>query len=120
MGSEMCIRDSDRGDGLPAVPAGVLEPHRRALIFGTAGVTHGVDIHRQRVTESVLHIARRQIDEKCRQRVLVLSRPSSVKRCRPHHYWLGEVSERHRLTSTAPVIESSGELGGTAQIDLVS
>src|SRR5258707_11865409 len=98
-----------RRDGLPALPVGVLQPHRRALVFGSAGVTHGVDVHRERVTEPALHIARRQIDEKCRQVVLVLPRPPAAKRCRPHHYWLGEVIigwERHRLTTTAPVIES--------------
>jgi hypothetical protein len=33
---------------------------------------------------------------------------------------LGEVSGRYRLTVATPVIESSVELGGTAQIDLVS
>jgi hypothetical protein len=60
------------------VPAGVFEPHRRALVFGAARVSHGIDIYRERVTEPALHIARRQIDEKCRQLLVALRESRGV------------------------------------------
>ena len=93
--------------------ADVFEPHRRALVFGAARVAHGIDVHREGVTEPVLHIARRQIDEKCRQLLVALRGVNGVV-----YTIIGW--ERCWLTTTVPVIESTDELGGTAQIDLVS
>ena len=77
VGGVVLIEHLHRRNSLPAVPAGVLEPHRRALIFSAARVAHRVDIHSERVTEPALHIARRQIDEKCRQLLVVLPSPSA-------------------------------------------
>src|ERR1700677_478745 len=60
-------RCSDSGHSLPAASTDVLEPHCGALILGAARIPHRVDIDSQRVTETALHIVRRQIDEEYRQ-----------------------------------------------------
>jgi hypothetical protein len=84
------------GHGLPAGPAGVLQPHRRALVLGPARIPHRVYVHGERVTEPALHIARRQINQKCRQ----LPLPSAVSYGRPLHYRRGRpVPSQRRRTS---------------------
>ena len=51
----------------PAPAPGVLQPHRGALALGAARIVHGVDVHRQGVTEAGLHVAGGQVDQEGRQ-----------------------------------------------------
>ncbi|EUA23964.1 hypothetical protein I553_3452 [Mycobacterium xenopi 4042] len=63
----------------------VLEPRRGALILCAARVSHRVDVYSQGVTETALHIMRRQVDEERRQ-LAVPSSGADPVRCLDSHY----------------------------------